>query len=185
HCPRQDRSAPARWHERNGAHRNEPHPRRAPRSGERGVSAGWFDRRLRPRGRCGQRAAGHGAATRPRSARHPVWPARGRANFAERPRRGGRQVKRWAAAGLALAVIGAATALLWARFASNGRFIPTAHAQRGPVHMLAYAKGDLRALRAVPLMVPPIGGLVTIVDLAPSGTAVKAGDLIVAFDPSE
>jgi len=94
-------------------------------------------------------------------------------------------VKRWTAAGLALAVIGAATAVLWARFASNGRFIPTAHAQRGPVHVLVYAKGDLRALRAVPLMVPPIGGLVTIVDLAPSGMAVKAGDLIVAFAPSE
>ena len=94
-------------------------------------------------------------------------------------------MKRWAAATLVLAVVGAATAALWAGFGSNGRFIPTARAQRGPVHVLVHAKGDLRALRAVPLMVPPIGGLVTIVQLVPSGTSVKAGDLIVAFDPSE
>ena len=55
----------------------------------------------------------------------------------------------------------------------------------GAVHVLVHANGDLRALRSVQLMVPPMGGQVTIIELVANGTAVKAGDIIVEFDASE
>ena len=94
-------------------------------------------------------------------------------------------MKRWLAGALVLALAGAATAAVLADLGSNAPLVPTARARRGAVHVLVHAKGDLRALRSVPLMVPPIGGPVTIIELVANGTAVKGGDIIVAFDPSE
>lgn len=94
-------------------------------------------------------------------------------------------MKRWVAGALVLALAGAATAAVLADFGSKAPVIPTARARRGAVNVLVHAKGDLRALRSVPLMVPPIGGPVTIIELVANGTAVNGGDIIVAFDPSE
>jgi HlyD family secretion protein len=94
-------------------------------------------------------------------------------------------VKRWVAGALVLALAGAAIAALLADLGSNAPLVPTARARRGAVHVMVHAKGDLRALRSVPLMVPPIGGPVTIIELVANGTAVNGGDVIVAFDPSE
>jgi HlyD family secretion protein len=94
-------------------------------------------------------------------------------------------VKRWLAGALVLALAVAATAAVLADLGSSAPLVPTARARRGAVHVLVHAKGDLRALRSVPLMVPPIGGPVTIIELVANGTAVKGGDIIVAFDPSE
>ena len=45
--------------------------------------------------------------------------------------------------------------------------------------------GDLRATKSVQMFVPPMGGQLTIVSLANSGTAVKEGDVIAEFDASE
>jgi multidrug resistance efflux pump len=83
------------------------------------------------------------------------------------------------------ALIAAAAAAGWASLRAAAAPVPTARAQRGAVDVLVHAKGDLRAMRSLPLMVPPIGGPVTILELAASGSAVKAGDVLVAFDPSE
>jgi multidrug resistance efflux pump len=88
-----------------------------------------------------------------------------------------------AAAVLAVGVIAAAVA--WANVASDSASIPTARVVRGPVQVTVHAKGDLRATRSVQMMVPPVGGTVTIVELVPSGAAVRAGDVVAAFDPSE
>jgi hypothetical protein len=57
--------------------------------------------------------------------------------------------------------------------------------QRGRVQVTVHAAGDLRAMRSVPIFVPPVGGSPAIISLAPSGSAVRAGDTVVEFDPSE
>ena len=63
--------------------------------------------------------------------------------------------------------------------------VPTAHVQRGRVQVTVYTVGDLRASRAIQLAAPPMGGQLQIVQLAETGDAVKAGDVVVEFDAAE
>jgi HlyD family secretion protein len=63
--------------------------------------------------------------------------------------------------------------------------IPTTRVQRGRVQVTVHTVGDIRAARAAQLFVPPIGGQVQIVALASAGQAVRAGDVVVAFDAAE
>jgi HlyD family secretion protein len=83
-------------------------------------------------------------------------------------------------------VVVAAIALPWAHVApAQERQIPTIRVQRGRVQVTVHATGDLRASRAMQLFVPPAAGSLTIIKLVPSGSALKAGDVIVQFDPSD
>jgi multidrug efflux pump subunit AcrA (membrane-fusion protein) len=93
-------------------------------------------------------------------------------------------VKRWIAAAVAVLTI-AGVGAAWARVGPDRVEIPTAKVKRGRVDVTVHATGDLRAVRSAQLVVPPIGGQVTIVRLVPSGTAVKAGEVIVEFDTAE
>lgn len=75
---------------------------------------------------------------------------------------------------------------LWAAAApAQEREVPTARVQRGHVQVTVHATGDLRATRAMQLFVPAVGGALTIINLATSGQALRAGDVIVEFDPSD
>lgn len=87
--------------------------------------------------------------------------------------------------GAAMLIVSAG-AVAWARVAPmRQRDIPTTRVQRGKVQVVVHALGDLRAGRAMQLFVPPAGGSLTIIKLASSGMGLKAGDVIVEFDPSE
>jgi multidrug resistance efflux pump len=90
------------------------------------------------------------------------------------------------AAALVIAVI-AALALAIGRGVSAAapRTIPTTQVQRGRVDITVYTNGELRAARTAQLAVPPMGGQLQIVKLAEPGDAVKAGDVVVEFDPAE
>jgi multidrug efflux pump subunit AcrA (membrane-fusion protein) len=88
----------------------------------------------------------------------------------------------------AAVVLAAATGVVFfARGVSpaSARTIPTARVQRGHVQVTVYTIGDLRAARSAQLSVPPMGGQLQIVKLAGAGDAVKSGDVVVEFDPSE
>jgi len=63
--------------------------------------------------------------------------------------------------------------------------VPTAKVVRGPLKLTVYATGDLRAGRTVNLMAPSVGGQIRIVKLLTTGTPVKAGDVVMEFDPSD
>lgn len=64
--------------------------------------------------------------------------------------------------------------------------IPTVPVQRGDVAMKVYTSGALGAGRSAILLAPPVsGGNLRIVSLLNTGTRVKAGDVVVAFDPTE
>jgi HlyD family secretion protein len=83
-----------------------------------------------------------------------------------------------------LAGAGAASAG-WSLMPTADRPIPTARVQRGRVETRIHAIGDLRAVRAMQIAVPPMGGPLTIIGLAGSGSPLKAGDLVVEFDPTD
>lgn len=73
----------------------------------------------------------------------------------------------------------------WSRVAPAASLIPTASLKRGKVEVRVNVAGDLRAIRSTQFFVPPMGSQLTIISLANSGSAVKAGDLIAEFDASE
>jgi multidrug resistance efflux pump len=62
--------------------------------------------------------------------------------------------------------------------------IPTAEVKRGEFVDYVQVRGEIKALRSVQLTAPSIAGDLQIVKLAPSGTQVKAGDMVVQFDTS-
>jgi len=64
--------------------------------------------------------------------------------------------------------------------------IPVAGVKQGDLQLEVHTTGELRATRTVPAMAPPVAGsTLQIVRLAKTGAAVKKGDIVVAFDPSE
>src|SRR5205807_2895300 len=64
--------------------------------------------------------------------------------------------------------------------------IPTAHVKRGELDLKVHATGELRANHSEALTAPSIaGGALQITRLLHTGTAVKKGDLVMEFDPSE
>ncbi|HYM25502.1 MAG TPA: HlyD family efflux transporter periplasmic adaptor subunit [Vicinamibacterales bacterium] len=95
----------------------------------------------------------------------------------------------------AAAVIAVAAVLVFARARTAGagwfgattaaRAVPTARVQRGTVEVTVHTLGDLRAARSAQLSVPPMGGQLQIIQLVDSGAAVKAGEVVVAFDAAE
>src|SRR5690242_407590 len=63
--------------------------------------------------------------------------------------------------------------------------IPTAKVQRGDGVIRAFSRGELHAVRAVPLLAPNLNGTVQVTQLAPIGSLAKEKDLIVEYDDSE
>src|SRR5579864_4236072 len=63
--------------------------------------------------------------------------------------------------------------------------IPTVRVERGDVEIDVFTSGELRAPHSVSLMAPPVNGTLQIVSMLSTGAAVKAGDTVVQFDPSE
>lgn len=93
----------------------------------------------------------------------------------------------WAVLVVVLCAVGAVVAAVRRTSPStSGTDIPTARVQRGNLDMTVYVTGELRASRSEMLMAPPIGGgSLQITHLLHTGTAVKKGDLVIAFDPAE
>lgn len=93
--------------------------------------------------------------------------------------------KTWIIGAIAASLLLGGAAVGWPRVAPSPAPIPTAALQKGKVEIRVNAVGDLRATRSTQFFVPPMGGQLTIVSLANSGTAVTAGDVIAEFDASE
>jgi HlyD family secretion protein len=93
----------------------------------------------------------------------------------------------WAVVAVVLcAVVGVVAAVRRGSPAAIGDDIPTGLAKRGDLDMKVYVNGELRASHSEMLTAPPIGGgALQITHLLHTGTAVKKGDLVMEFDPSE
>ena len=54
---------------------------------------------------------------------------------------------------------------------------------RGPLKLNVHATGELRAGRTVTMITPPVGGMLRIVRMISTGIPVKAGEVVMEFDP--
>ena len=69
---------------------------------------------------------------------------------------------------------------------TTGNEIPTSQVKRGDLDMQVHATGELRASHSEMMTAPPIGGgSLEITHLLHTGTPVKKGELVMAFDPTE
>jgi HlyD family secretion protein len=66
----------------------------------------------------------------------------------------------------------------------GGSKVPSARVTRGPLKLDVYATGELRASRVASLMAPPAGSSLRLVRMADTGTALRAGDVAMEFDPA-
>lgn len=97
--------------------------------------------------------------------------------------------KKWTIAATAGAILAAGTIAACAFHsteAATDSDVPLVTVQRSDLQVRVNARGELRATRTAGVSAPPIaGGKLQIVKLLKTGTVVKAGDVVVEFDPSE
>ncbi len=86
-----------------------------------------------------------------------------------------------------LGVLGFGVRSAMSEFKPAEKHIATARVKRGTLEIKVYSSGELRATKGVSLMAPAVagGGALQIVSLLKTGTRVKPGDVVIAFDPSE
>jgi HlyD family secretion protein len=61
--------------------------------------------------------------------------------------------------------------------------VPTTAVTRGEFIDYLQVRGEVKAVRSIPLTAPSSAGDLQILELAPNGTNVKKGDVVVRFDP--
>ena len=88
---------------------------------------------------------------------------------------------------LILLVVGGGATMMVAvpRMPERSSGIPTARVVRGPLKLNVHATGELRAGRTVAMVTPAVGGMLRIVRMIPTGMSVKAGDVVMEFDPAD
>jgi HlyD family secretion protein len=91
----------------------------------------------------------------------------------------------WSAVAVLVVALGAAIAVAVPRLPEKSSGIPTARVVRGPLKLNVHATGELRAGRTVSMITPPVGGMLRIVKMVPTGISVKAGDVVMEFDPAD
>jgi HlyD family secretion protein len=91
----------------------------------------------------------------------------------------------WSSAMGALLLVGLAVAAGIRQLRSSAKVVPTTRVQKGMLQLDVDTWGELRTPHSVTLVAPSINGTLQIVHLAPTGARVKAGDVIIEFDPSE
>ena len=93
----------------------------------------------------------------------------------------------WAVVAVVLcATVGVVAAARRTGSATTGAEVPTVRIKRGDLEMKVFVTGELRASHSEMLTAPPIGGgALQITHLLHTGAAVKKGDLVMEFDPSE
>ncbi len=96
-----------------------------------------------------------------------------------------RRLLLWIAAGAVVAA--AASPFLFAvpALPDRGNELPTTKIARSPLKLTVYANGEVRAGRTATLVAPPAGGTLRLVTLRPTGTNVKAGDVVFEIDPAD
>lgn len=95
-------------------------------------------------------------------------------------------MKRLLLAAVVLVAVGSiAAAVASYATSSRGPSQPTVRVVRGTFDTTVTTEGELRTPRAVMLVAPPVGGSLQLVNLAKSGAAVKAGEVVFEFDPAE
>ncbi|HEY3381527.1 MAG TPA: HlyD family efflux transporter periplasmic adaptor subunit [Vicinamibacterales bacterium] len=93
--------------------------------------------------------------------------------------------RRWWLTGLVLSVLALAGGVGVRQLRLTADEVPTVKVTRGDLDLSVHCTGELRPGRSAMVVAPAVAGTLQIVRLVPSGSAVKAGDVLVEFDPSE
>jgi HlyD family secretion protein len=91
----------------------------------------------------------------------------------------------WGALVVTVIGLGVAIAVAVPRIPERSSGIPTSRVIRGSLRLNVHATGELRAGRTVALITPAVGGMLRIVDMVPTGISVKAGEVVMEFDPAD
>ncbi|HEX7288712.1 MAG TPA: efflux RND transporter periplasmic adaptor subunit [Candidatus Angelobacter sp.] len=83
-----------------------------------------------------------------------------------------------------LLVVGLGIALAAQRLRPAAKDIPTTRVQKGVLELDTTTDGEMKTPHSAMLVAPSVSGTLQIVHLAKAGTPVKAGEVIVEFDPS-
>jgi HlyD family secretion protein len=73
----------------------------------------------------------------------------------------------------------------WAQLRQQDTGIPTTRVLRGEVDTSIHATGELKSTKTTTLTAPAVGGQLRLITLKPTGSAVTAGEIVMAFDPSD
>lgn len=92
---------------------------------------------------------------------------------------------RIAAGVLVIALVGGAVVLGLPDLTPRPERIPTTQPTRGDIDVRVHTLGELGPRRSMALAAPTVGGMLQIVTLAPAGSSVKNGDIIIEFDRAE
>src|SRR5205807_2723043 len=65
------------------------------------------------------------------------------------------------------------------------KVVPTTRVQKGTLQLDINTLGELRTPHSAMLVAPSVSGTLQIIHVAKTGAAVKAGEVVVEFDPSE
>ena len=86
---------------------------------------------------------------------------------------------------LAVSLVVAATGLVLGLPALSppDRAVPTTRPVRGDLDVRIHARGEVAPHHSVALSAPPVGAALQLVRLAPAGTVVRQGDIVMEFDP--
>lgn len=90
-----------------------------------------------------------------------------------------------AAGVVVLLLVGLGVAYSLRQFGSSEKTVPTTRVQRGTLELDIHTTGEMRTPRSAMLVAPSVSGTLQIVHIARTGATVKAGDVVVEFDPSE
>jgi len=95
-------------------------------------------------------------------------------------------MKRWLIFVLPVVAVTAAAAVFGvARLGGASKSVPTTRVVRGDLSLDVAVTGEVRTVRTATLIAPPVGGALQLVSFQPTGSAVKAGDIVCEFDPTE
>lgn len=95
-----------------------------------------------------------------------------------------RRTRLWIRAGVILLVLAGSGFALRQMHHTTALDLPTAAARKGDFLVLVHSRGELSAHRSVQLTAPLDVPDLQIVWLAPAGGPVKAGEIVIKFDPS-
>ena len=70
-------------------------------------------------------------------------------------------------------------------FSGDAVSVPTARVTRGPIDLTFYGTGGIGATKTMIISAPVVGSTLRLVKVPVTGDAVKAGDVIMEFDPTE
>jgi len=96
-----------------------------------------------------------------------------------------RSALRWCLAAVSVLLVGFGAAYAFQQLRPAAKVVPTTRVQKGTLQLNVDAFGELRSPHSVMLVAPSVNGTLQIVRLAPTGARVKAGEVVVEFDPSE